>query len=51
MAIVTRWQQFGWANVVGFIRQGENLPPDRFDAISEFGIAITTEGVGVMTRT
>jgi hypothetical protein len=42
VAIVLKWQQFGWAgNVVGFLRQGENLPPDRFDAISEFGIAIT----------
>jgi hypothetical protein len=42
---VSRWQQFGYAgHVVGFMRKGENLP-DRFNAIGNLGIDITTEGV------
>ncbi len=39
--IVTRWQHFGWAGMLSaLLRQGENLIPDRLDAIREFGIAI-----------
>ncbi len=34
VAIVSRWQQFGYAgNVVGFMLKGENLP-DRFNAVA-----------------